>query len=48
MKNKRIKVKINLPIETLVQLAIWSAELDKSVNWICEKALKEFIRRNKK
>ncbi|HRZ18551.1 MAG TPA: hypothetical protein P5136_00640 [Methanofastidiosum sp.] len=47
-KTKKIRVTIDLPIETLACLAVLSAETDKSVNWLCEKFLREFIKKHKK
>lgn len=43
-----MKIQIDLPIALLAKLAILSAEMDKSVNWICNQALKEYIKKMKK
>ncbi|GEM_PF-6862124 len=48
MKRKRVKITIELSDEILIQLAILSAEYDRSVNWICEQALKQYIKKIKK
>lgn len=44
-KIKRVKITLDLSIEVLAELAILSAEYDKSVNWVCEEALKRYIKR---
>jgi hypothetical protein len=45
MKAKRVKITLDLPVCVLAELAILSAEYDKSVNWICEQALKNYIKK---
>lgn len=47
MKKKKIRITLDLPLCILAELAILSAEYDKSVNWICEQALKNYIKKIK-